>query len=77
MMTQVEEAIPRPDIIKMLGWCDRKFWKRRPELIKYGVIFYRYSGKPPKKRIYAFPSRIHKYIAIKLKLERCYKEQNL
>jgi len=66
-MSEVEIAVNVKDIIKMLGWSLRKFhtpkWKK--ELISAGVIFYRMEGRPRKKKIYAFPSRLIKWVAHK------------
>jgi len=64
-MVDVEVAMPLRDILKMLGWSQSKFYQRKAELIQMGVIFYRMSLKPPRPNIYAFPSRIHKYIIAK------------
>jgi len=64
-MPDVEVAINLKDICKMLGWSQSKFFQRRQELIDMGVIFYRMALKPPRPNIYAFPSRIHKYVAAK------------
>ena len=64
-MPDVEVAIGSKDIMKMLGWSPSKFYRRRQELMDMGVIFYRMALKPPRPNIYAFPSRIHKYVAVK------------
>ena len=57
-MTEVEEAIPLPQILKMLGWSERKYHQKRPELVRMGVVFKRREGRPYIVRTYAFPSRI-------------------
>jgi len=64
-MPEVEVAINLKDICKMLGWSQGKFHRRKQELIDMGVIFYRMALKPPRPNIFAFPSRIHKYVALK------------
>ena len=61
----VETAIHKEQIKTMLGWGERKFYRRRKELMDAGVVFHRYEGSPPKRRVCAFPSRIHKWIRIK------------
>ena len=61
----VEIAIPLNDILIKLGWSRRKFFYKRPELEDAGVIFYRREGRPPVKRIYAFPSRIERWVSYK------------
>ena len=61
----VETAVRLDDILRILGWSKSKFYRRRIELINAGVIFYRYEGRPPKKRLYAFPGRVQNWIALK------------
>lgn len=61
----VEQAIGFEEILKMLGWGKTKYFRKKQELIDLGIIFKRYEGRPPRTRTYAFPSRIHKYIALK------------
>jgi len=63
-----EPGNPRPDeitILRLLGWSRRKFFMKIEELQDAGVIFYRNEGRPPRKRICAFPSRIVKWVSLK------------
>ena len=54
----IETAVYLEDILSILGWSRRKFFRRREELVSCGAIFYRRQGRPPKKRICAFPSTL-------------------
>jgi len=57
-----ETAIYLDDILKILGWSRAKFFNRKDELQQCGAVFCRYEGRPPKKRICAFPSEIRTWI---------------
>jgi hypothetical protein len=61
-MAFVEIALNRKQIETMLGWSTRKFFYYKDQLLDAGVIFYRIEGRPPVRRIYGFPSRIHLYV---------------
>ena len=61
----VEIAVPLSGILTKLGWSRRKFFHKRLELVDSGVIFYRREGRPPVKRIYAFPTRIERWVGLK------------
>jgi hypothetical protein len=43
-------------IAKMFGVHEKTMQNRRRELLQYGAIFYMRHGRPPKKRVCAFPS---------------------
>jgi len=64
-MPDVETAVYLTDILRILGWSRRKFFMQREDLQSAGAIFYRKQGRPPRKRICAFPSRIIRWISIK------------
>ena len=64
-MTDVEVAVYLDDILKIFGWSRAKFFKNLPELKSAGVVFNRYQGRPPKRRLCAFPSRIQAWISLK------------
>ena len=57
-MVGIDTPIPLKEILKALGWSRRKFFYRLDELIRDEVIFYRYEGRPPVRRIYAYPSTL-------------------
>ena len=69
-MAEVEVAIGPNEICKMLDWCKATFYRRRPEMVKLGVIFYIRKGRPPRPQIRAFPSRVMKYASLYLTRER-------
>jgi len=52
-------------IARSVGWSLRSAYRRRDELKKAGVIFYRKTGRPPKKAVFHFPSRLRDWIAVK------------
>lgn len=52
-------------IARMFGVSPRTMIKRRKELLAYGVIFYMHLGRPPKKRVCAFPSLLQRWTIIK------------
>jgi len=60
-----EIAVYFEDVLKILGYSRRKFFRKRKELIDAGAIFYRYEGRPPHKRILAFPSRLKNWTGLK------------
>lgn len=60
-----EIAVYLDDILEILGWSRTKFFRKRMELLKSGAIFYRYQGRPPHKRILAFPSRLKNWTGLK------------
>ena len=61
----VEVAVHLQDILRLLGWSERKFYAHRDELLECGVIFYRKQGRPPVRRICAFPSELRQWIRLK------------
>lgn len=61
----VEAPVYLDDILIMTGWSRRKFYYKLQELRSCGVVMYRYEGRPPRKRICAFPSKIQKWMTIK------------
>lgn len=60
-----EVSILIQHILKVLGWSERKFYYNRNELVELGIVFYRREGRPPRRKIYAFPSRIQRYVTAK------------
>lgn len=64
-MSDVEIAVGIKDILRILGWSQRKFYYHKKELVELGLVFKRNEGRPPKKRTYAFPSRLQRYTAEK------------
>ena len=61
----IEQAIPLPGILKMTGWSRTKFYNKKENLEKCGVVFYRYTGRPPARRgPFAFPSELKTWIRI-------------
>ena len=71
-MGEARAAVPNENLIMgwdniaaMFGVSVRKMISYREELQNGGFIFYRYEGKPPQKRVCAFPSSLKKWIAIK------------
>ena len=65
MVRQVETSVEIDDIIKILNCSKRTFFRKRQELIDAGAIFYQYQGRPPRKRIRAFSSRIMNWMGLK------------
>jgi hypothetical protein len=61
----IETAVYLEDILAILGWLRSKFYTKKAELEASGVIFCRREGRPPAKRICAFPSEL--WIWVKLK----------
>ena len=52
-------------IAKMFGVTDRTMKARRRELMDAGIVFYQNHGRPPKKRVCAFPSLLLRWTVIK------------
>jgi hypothetical protein len=53
------------EISKVFPCSERKVRSLKDELTSCGAIFYIRLGRPPRRRVAAFPSRIKKWIAIK------------
>ncbi len=60
-----EFAVYLDDILTILGWSRAKFFNKKKELDEAGAIFYRYEGRPPQRRICAFPSELRTWIRLK------------
>lgn len=43
-------------IAELFGCCERTMRNKKAELLESGAIFYMRLGRPPRKRICAFPS---------------------
>ena len=69
-MPEVEVAIGPDDICKMLDWAKATYYRRRPEMVQLGVIFYIRKGRPPRLHTRAFPSRVIKYASLCLTKDR-------
>ena len=52
-------------IAETLGCCLRTCYYRREEWLNAGVIFYMRKGRPPRKLIHHFPSRLKAYTGLK------------
>lgn len=65
--SDVEVAVYRKDILKILGWSRNKFDRRRHELDEHGILFHRIQGRPPVRRLCAFPSDLRAWIRAKAK----------
>jgi len=52
-------------IAQMFGVTERTMQARRQELIEVGVIFYMNHGRPPRKRVCAFPSLLMRWVILK------------
>lgn len=62
----VEKAVPGWRAVCLTLDCSR--WtamRRRNELKKAGVIFYMTKGRPPRRQVYHFPSRLRAWIGLK------------
>ena len=44
------------NIARIFNCPERTMIRRRDDLRRHGVIFYRVEGRPPRKYVYAFPS---------------------
>jgi len=53
------------NLAKMLGMSLSSAKRRRVELTNAGVIFYRHVGRPPRKRVHFFSSRVIKWTGLK------------
>jgi hypothetical protein len=60
-----ERAVHLKDILQILGWSRSKFFDHKEELENCGAVFIRYEGRPPTKRICAFPSELRSWIRLK------------
>jgi len=65
MRPELEIPVPITDILKILGWSRAKFFRHRIELVNCGGIFYQREGRPPRRKIKAFPTRLRNWIALK------------
>lgn len=54
-------------IAELFQVSTRTMIKRKEELQKSGAIYYRIKGKPPRKVVCAFPSKLKQWIADKSK----------
>lgn len=61
----VEVAVRLDDILLILGWSRKKFFLYRKELVDAGVIFYSRRGRPYRRMIFGFPSRLRSWISLK------------
>lgn len=52
------------EIAAMFNCSERKMRGLRDEMARCGAIFYMYLGRPPRKRVCAFPSRLKNWSAI-------------
>ena len=54
------------DIIAMLSCSQWKFFlKHRKRMVEAGTIFYIFKGRPPIRKIAAYPSDIRRYVRMK------------
>ena len=52
-------------IAEMFGVTERTMKARRQEFLEAGVIFYMNHGRPPRKRVCAFPSLLRRWTILK------------
>ena len=52
-------------IAEMFGVTERTMKARRQEFLEAGVIFYMNHGRPPRKRVCAFPSLLMRWTVLK------------
>ena len=52
-------------IAQMFGVTERTMKARREELFEAGVIFYMNHGRPPRRRVCAFPSVLKMWTVLK------------
>ena len=52
-------------IAEIFGCSERKMRSLRGELQELGVIFYMRQGRPPRKRVCAFPSLLKRWSGLK------------
>jgi len=65
-MNQPEQAIPGWEAIAFsLNMNIRTAIRRKDELIQAGVIFYMIKGRPPRRQVYHFPSRLKTWTGLK------------
>jgi hypothetical protein len=50
---------------RVFGKSGEAIRKRKPEFLQYNVIFFMRFGRPPRRRVCAFPSRLKKYVILK------------
>jgi len=55
------------DIAEYLGVSRSTVLRRRRDMVRYGVIFYRLSGSPPKREVAAYKPKIREWITSKTK----------
>ncbi len=65
MADEYEAAVYLDGILKILGWSKAKFFNHKEELEACGAIFYRYEGRPPTRRLCAFPSELKTWVRLK------------
>jgi hypothetical protein len=66
MVDGIESAVPYWDAIaRTLGYNKRTVYRLKPELQAAGVIFYRKVGRPPRRIVFHFPSRLKTWAGIK------------
>ena len=53
------------EIAKMFNCSERKMRSLKDELEYSGAIFYMYLGRPPRKRVCAFPSHLRVWAGLK------------
>ena len=65
-MADIEIAVPyMKSIAATLGCTLRTCYNKRQEWLDAGVIFYMRKGKPPRRTIYHFPSKLRAYTSLK------------
>ncbi len=52
-------------IAEMFGVTERTMKSRREELLELGAIFYMNHGRPPRRRVCAFPSLLKTWTILK------------
>jgi hypothetical protein len=62
-----EKYIGVDQIRKFFGWSKSTYHERKTELIKAGVIFYRWRGRPPRKTPCAMRETLLRWIVMKAK----------
>jgi DNA-binding Lrp family transcriptional regulator len=66
MTDDLEIAVPYMKSIAMTLRCSvRTCHNKRKELVDAGVIFYMNIGRPPRRTIFHFPSRLKAYTGLK------------
>lgn len=64
-MTEERALVGWKAIADMFSLSERAMISKRKELLEYGVIFYMHHGRPPKKRVCAFPSLLQRWVIMK------------